>query len=488
MALNKRFVFSKKSHGAFDLSKTADAHKYLRNSSDTVKSGVTDKELESIIFAGANKDDKKTRDIIVHGYSWVQEPLRGLETDISGLDQGAIATTNVSQVAENAVMTGLTLDHLNTAVSQLNTYIGNVSEDAGKNYAVAWKKLGSSDDLYNAKWASQYRLYQGKDDSGNFNTPVPNVPTIDIPKDQFLKAASFIAKATDTDHTAQSSVVVGDPYLKFEWQLDASGESETDNVVTYVPVKELVDVYCGYKNVDSVNATVYSKSGNSTSSKSFGVETTLVDAVENANDTMRSTLGNGGKGIKVTLDNNTLNALAQATVAESNANTYTNEQIQDVEDVIGTNSLDASGASIQIGHTLSGKVVPGEGESPISATGKDAVLGSATGQYTVAGAITGLNDEINKLAVKIKNIEGDGEGDTLQALKTRIDSLAVNGEKFSDDENYEITLTGNDIEVDENALSVTSGSLQVFASTDKSLTISEALVKLDQAWAWEEIV
>lgn len=60
--------------------------------------------------------------------------------------------------------------------------------------------------------------------------------TINIPKDQFLKDASFHA-------TAEDGVTVEAPYLKFVWDLDINEDLDGIQNVTYVPVKDLVDTY-----------------------------------------------------------------------------------------------------------------------------------------------------------------------------------------------------------------------------------------------------
>lgn len=59
---------------------------------------------------------------------------------------------------------------------------------------------------------------------------------INIPKDQFLKSATFHA-------TAEDGVAVEAPYLKFVWDLDINPDLEGIQNVTYVPVKDLVDTY-----------------------------------------------------------------------------------------------------------------------------------------------------------------------------------------------------------------------------------------------------
>lgn len=91
--------------------------------------------------------------------------------------------------------------------------------------------------------ASQYQLV-GKD-----GTTVLGV-TIDIPKDQFLKSAEFIASATEADKSIDASVVIGDPYLKFVFQT-----TETDTT-TYISVKKLVDIYVAGNGINITSNTV----------------------------------------------------------------------------------------------------------------------------------------------------------------------------------------------------------------------------------------
>lgn len=80
---------------------------------------------------------------------------------------------------------------------------------------------------HDSAYASQYQL---KKDG------VAVGATINIPKDQFLKDASFHA-------TAEDGVSVEAPYLKFVWDLDINEDLEGIQNVTYVPVKDLVDTY-----------------------------------------------------------------------------------------------------------------------------------------------------------------------------------------------------------------------------------------------------
>lgn len=91
--------------------------------------------------------------------------------------------------------------------------------------------------------ASQYQLV-GKD-----GTTVLGV-TIDIPKDQFLKSAEFIASATEADKSIDTSVVIGDPYLKFVFQTTGT------DTTTYISVKKLVDIYVAGNGINITSNTV----------------------------------------------------------------------------------------------------------------------------------------------------------------------------------------------------------------------------------------
>lgn len=85
---------------------------------------------------------------------------------------------------------------------------------------------------------STYDLQQVEGNALQYNFIVDGQTktTINIPKDQFLKDASFHA-------TAEDGVAVEAPYLKFVWDLDINEDLEGIQNVTYVPVKDLVDTY-----------------------------------------------------------------------------------------------------------------------------------------------------------------------------------------------------------------------------------------------------
>lgn len=82
-----------------------------------------------------------------------------------------------------------------------------------------------------AGFASQYAIV-GSDGT------TPLGVTIDLVKDQFLKETEIINEATQADKDIDSSVVIGDPYIKLTFVT-----TTTDADVRYVAVKSLMKVY-----------------------------------------------------------------------------------------------------------------------------------------------------------------------------------------------------------------------------------------------------
>lgn len=167
--------------------------------------------------------------------SWVQ-----VGTDFSG---------DISDLSDR-------VDDIETDVENLTAKL-NVSNVSGlgvdDNNALSVKLVADSDNFINGLVATENGLaaasYQlrkretGVDDAYaaqyDFTAFTPNgsvVTTINIPKDQFLKDASFHA-------TAEDGVAVEAPYLKFVWDLDINEDLDGIQNVTYVPVKDLVDTY-----------------------------------------------------------------------------------------------------------------------------------------------------------------------------------------------------------------------------------------------------
>lgn len=103
-----------------------------------------------------------------------------------------------------------------------------------------------------------------------------NLGEINIPKDQFLKEASFVSAATESDKEIDESVVIGDPYLKFVFQTD--GEDKT----VYVNVKQLVDVYTAGNGIEisdnAVSVKLDPSSENYLTISESGVKLSGIDA------------------------------------------------------------------------------------------------------------------------------------------------------------------------------------------------------------------
>ena len=133
-------------------------------------------------------------------------------------------------------------------------------------------------------------------------------PQINIPKDQFLKTASFIASATDDDVTAAQAagqtIIKGKPYLLLTF------ETTLEHVTpTYIDVSKLIDTYTsGSVETDKVQITIDpSTDGTSkiaASIKTGSIEKTdLVSAVQTSlgkADTAIQTLSVNGQDGHVT--------------------------------------------------------------------------------------------------------------------------------------------------------------------------------------------
>lgn len=151
--------------------------------------------------------------------AWVQV---GKETDLSG----------INKILTLEKWNGVTTNDegkLQVAVSEND---GNSLKHTSRGLYVPTYSLTAvnSDNVENG-YASQYIFSDGT-----------NTTKINIPKDQFLKEATFVASATDADQAIDSTVIVGDPYLKFVWQVDTDPEV-SGLPTTYVAVKSLVDTY-----------------------------------------------------------------------------------------------------------------------------------------------------------------------------------------------------------------------------------------------------
>lgn len=140
---------------------------------------------------------------------------------------GELKTTVDASIKANAAAIAGHKTAVDASLAVINASIAEI-ETAVENVAVYNLESVQSPD---AQWAAQY----------NFTKNGSVVTTINIPKDQFLKEATFVDSATAEDKAIDDSVVVGQPYLKFTWEI----ELESGVSITYVPVNKLVDTYVG---------------------------------------------------------------------------------------------------------------------------------------------------------------------------------------------------------------------------------------------------
>lgn len=141
-----------------------------------------------------------------------------VDASVAALD--ASIKANAAAIAEHKTAVDASLAVINASIAEIETAVENV--------AVYNLEAVQSPE---AQWAAQY----------NFTKDGTVVTTINIPKDQFLKEATFVDSATAEDKAIDDSVVVGQPYLKFTWEI----ELESGVSITYVPVNKLVDTYVG---------------------------------------------------------------------------------------------------------------------------------------------------------------------------------------------------------------------------------------------------
>lgn len=141
-----------------------------------------------------------------------------VDASVAALD--ASIKANAVAIAGHKTAVDASLAVINASIAEIETAVENVA-------VYNLESVQSPD----AQWAAQY----------NFTKDGSVVTTINIPKDQFLKEATFVDSATAEDKAIDDSVVVGQPYLKFTWEI----ELESGVSITYVPVNKLVDTYVG---------------------------------------------------------------------------------------------------------------------------------------------------------------------------------------------------------------------------------------------------
>lgn len=205
--------------------------------------------------------------------------LSGAIDDISGIIDNT-SITGVSAIAVNTVdhasTVSLVIDPADKVLTQSN---------AGLLTNISLVKLGTATTGYAATYALSGISGQILGDK------------INIPKDQFLKDAEFIAKATQADVDASGKEVELDkPCIKFTFEIKKKAENgivtDVDHIV-YVNVNGLVDTYTAGNGIDITSNVISVKKD--TDSESFltvtsagvavtGVSAAIADAVADAID------------------------------------------------------------------------------------------------------------------------------------------------------------------------------------------------------------
>lgn len=152
---------------------------------------------------------------------------------------------------------------------------------------------------YTFKAVDSTKVEEGYASQYEFTTFAPGADPIttkiNIPKDQFLKSATFHA-------TAEEGVAVEAPYLKFVWDLDINPDLEGIQNVTYVPVKDLVDTYTegDYITIQDNKVSVLYAKLRDDIAKDFKLADLATDV-----DTLTTTVGNETSGLVADVAKNT---------------------------------------------------------------------------------------------------------------------------------------------------------------------------------------
>ena len=199
------------------LSGAIDAEVAARNSGDTFISGT--------LLSGF------TAERTVSGeFDTIRELISDVQTSAIGIAEG-----NGIDITTSG----------NTTTQVINVKIANgekvlSASENGLSAAISLVKLGAAADGY----AASYQL-QGINGATLGDT-------INIPKDQFLKDAVFIAAATSEDQLIDENVNIGEAYIKFTFTVK-SESIDTDRVV-YVNVNKLVDTYTAGNGIDTIGS------------------------------------------------------------------------------------------------------------------------------------------------------------------------------------------------------------------------------------------
>lgn len=278
------------------------AQEYINNVDQTAYVGLTisvvnDDANNGLYYVERIADANNATGLLVKVGSDAAEDVANLKSDVATL-KGTVGDSTSGLVADvagkaDAFTAGDGIDYTDNVVKvSISATEGNSLSVKSDGLYVAvpeievpeytLESVSNNDSLY----ASQYQL---KKDG------VAVGATINIPKDQFLKDASFHA-------TAEDGVSVEAPYLKFVWDLDINEDLEGIQNVTYVPVKDLVDTYTAgeYITISEGEIAVNYVSLTHDLRTTLGIK----DITDNIS-TLQTTVGNSESGLVANVAKNT---------------------------------------------------------------------------------------------------------------------------------------------------------------------------------------
>ena len=377
------------------LSSAIDTEVTARNSGDTFISGT--------LLSGF------TAERTVSGeFDTIRELISDVQTSAIGIAEG----------------NGIDITTLgNTTTQVINVKIANgekvlSASENGLAAAISLVKLGAAADGY----AASYQL-QGINGATLGDT-------INIPKDQFLKDAVFIAAATSEDQLIDENVNIGDAYIKFTFTVK-SELTDTDRIV-YVNVNKLVDTYTAGNGIDTIGSDNVIKVKIDDASESFlsvdtngiklsGVQTAINSAKSELSGAIGGTF-NSSNTVKDYIDNkdsglNTRLTAVEAQVSGSSGSGSLASRVAEIEGAISaytsTDTISGAISAIDTAYKAADTALGGRIDS-IKATyeAADTALG---------GRIDTISDDVETISDKI--ISGFSETNT---VKDYVDNKVAN--------------------------------------------------------------
>ena len=344
--------------------------------------------------------------------SWVQvgTDFSGEISDLDGrIDDLETFKTAVNTRLDIADDSGLTLNSSGGLSVKLaestDTFINGIDLDQNGGLKVS---------TYNLRPVNSENVESGFASQYEFRVNGQVMTKINIPKDQFLKSATFHA-------TAEEGVAVEAPYLKFVWDLDINPDLEGIQNVTYVPVKDLVDTYTAGDYITISNNVVSVDINSLTAQIKSDIS---YDEITSNIETLTAAVGDDKSGLIADVAKNTSDISS------------INEVLTPLSTTVGEHSTTIAQHTSNIAN-LAGKV--------------DTIM---------TGALTHVDDTAShgiKLEYSDKELEGDW---TAKAVKVSVDLEALREDLQVDADSVLLTTDIKDSENAETARYETGDSVQ----------------------------